>query len=591
MIRINVVGSGFLDMEASAVTLKAENQQFRFSDIELGRTTEFKVPANRRNLDMLWHPEDVSGDGEAMRRTFDAEMHYDGGMVPGLLEVRTLDRGALGCVFYFGGSKALEEMMGRELSDCKTTFRGVAITQTPTKAILADPTVGVDIIMLDTGQYFDPVPSVNVKAFCEDVLDGLGATHDIQVDPQLWMVAASMRGGLPDNVSLRQNAADDISILQASGYLDVADIDIEWASTWIFGALVGGGTRAAKAFRCVVDLSIEFGSGIPAGVYLVKWQTELSQCGTLGGVDANGVGDSHNKTHRPSQPLDGMTVSFKEGDIFFFAGNKWEFIGAEVYYGYKDTEHPLSLSVTVTPSNLIGNDGSWPMASNMPDATVFEFLRSVALATGNELTVTSVGGVPHVSVKAAVYGNDIRALERVTSVEAVSRSVDCWGDGTGTARARLQEGDGNGKLGTGETVESFYAIANTQLTGEETAESMFTAGGPSEYGGIFVDVHKVSKEDTQRRWTLGIGGAGAAPDNQDNLGRIATPDFAGYADLANCSTCLKVRCHMEEASFLSMGFGTLFQWRGSLFVWTSGAWSHGEASLTLQKVSKPVISE
>ena len=49
MIRFNIIGTGFLDFtDEGGISFKTENQFFRFSDISLGRSVEFSVPATDR---------------------------------------------------------------------------------------------------------------------------------------------------------------------------------------------------------------------------------------------------------------------------------------------------------------------------------------------------------------------------------------------------------------------------------------------------------------------------------------------------------------------------------------------------------------
>ena len=596
MIRFNIIGLGFLDMDAGAVAIKAENQQFRFCDISLGRTTEFNVPANIHNRKLLDYPEMLAEYGDAMRRTYDAQMVYDGGLVPGLLEVRGWDNGAYRCVFYLGASKTLEKMLDRPLSECETTLEYVQWDKTPTKAFEAVPAHPLDVIAYVPMTPGDKtLPSVHVKTFCEDVLGQLGALCDIQVDPELWMVAPTMIGGTSDNgVHLIQSGTNAASVWQLEHYFDVVDIGLEWAAAWLFGALVGGGTVSSKGFKVLKACELTFGAGIPQGVFMVKWQPELSQCCTLGGVDTRGIGDDHTKDGQRSLPLDNLTVKLKAGDIFFFAPNVWHFIGSTVYYGYKDNKNPIDLTVDV-----MGVDGNfvagqkWYMRNNMPNMTVFEFLKSVALATGNELTVTSVGTQPKVTIAPLSYGSSPLGspakLDRVVSIDRVSRKVMCWGDGTRSERVRF---DSNGVVTAlqSEPLVEFFSLDNDQLDGEDEHVAGFSEGGVGDDNEVIINREVDVNGGSGARWTLGLAGSQGAGHSYSYLGRVGTPDV-GYADLASCSTCMECRVHMSEADFmaLSVSFGAVFQWRGGLYAWTDATWSKGLATLVLQKVSQPQI--
>lgn len=587
MIRFNIVGTGFLD-STGGVSFRSRSQWFRFADIQLGRTTEFSVPANAYNRELLGYADVPEDTGEAMRRTYDCQMVYDGGMADGLLEVRSVSSGAFRCVFYFGMTKTLESLLGLPLSKCVTTLGGVQWDKTPTKANLADPSTPVDVILYECGVSETPMPAVNVKAFCEDILTGLGCANSISIDPEMWMVSASLFGGTGDTVTFSQTATNSASVTQVRNYFEVVDIDLEWAKSLVFGVGIGGGTVASKGFRVRANCSVTFTGPVAPALYLVKWQSELVQCATLGGVNSRGVGDDHTPTGQRSRPLDGLTIQFKKGDVFFFAHNEFLHIAGQIWYGYKDNMHPLSVTADVTASQGLNAGETWYLRDNMPDMTVFEFLRSVALATGCELTVASSGGVPDVRLAPASYGSALVNLERIVSVDEVSRKVGCWGDGTRTVRVRFAVPYGvttkNGESDYGR-IEGFYEIDNDQLDGEKVKTSKLSDGRPGNKFDnlLLLGVSSAARTGGSIPWTVGLCGS---QSSGMQMRRINVPDFVGYADIASSSTCVRIKVHMNEADFLGIAHGTVFARYGSLYVWTEADWSDGVASLELQKVSE-----
>ena len=590
MIRFNVVGVGFLDMERGGVSLKTESQWFRFADIGLGRTTEFTVPANLHNRRLLDWPEDPAGYGEAMRVTYDARMHYDGGAMEGLLEVRGWEKGSFRCVFYFGASKKLEAMLDRPLKDCATTLGGV--TWSTSSALTDAANASADVALVKYDNYWgigntsiQIQPSVKVKAFCEDVLTQLGATHSIGVSGDLYMVSPTLNGGAEDTVGFTQTSVSSTSISQTEGYFAVQSLNLEWATKLFFGSYVGGGSVASYGFKVVKKCSVTFDNTTPTGIFIVKWSDKLSQYDVLGGVDSDGTGDPHTSRGLGlySEPLAGLTVQFEKGDVFFFTDHKF-FTDTPVRYGYQDLAHPVTVGATVTGTGAMVDGDKWYVKNNMPEMTLFEFLKSVALATGKELTVSCSFGVPHVKIGDVAYNSqsDIIALERVTEVEGVSRVVDCWGEGTRYARLRFDSEDY-----VEEKVETFYEVGNVQNEGEEEATAKFSEGGVSsaENGSVLIRDRKEasSSESSAKAWTLGWAGSHAT--GHSLLVRVTAPDFIGYADIASASTCLKVRCHMAAEDFIALKMENTFAWRGAAYVWTDASWSGGIASLTLQKVA------
>ena len=418
MVRFNIIGHGFIDVpDPSGVSFKLQNQHFRFADISLGRTTEFSVPSTESNRELLEFGDNPAENGDMMRKVFPAQMVYDGGVVNGTIAVTGYSSEAFTCVFTVGNAEWIDAVQNRKLSECVSSWdKGVPWGTTSTPRGANDPfidTVDEEIIKYDNGNRssstpWQIVPSVRVKAYIEDILTNLGITHNIDIDPDLWMVAGSMKGGGKDTVTISSTAANAVTIsTQVENYLDIADIDIEWATILLFdGGAVGGGTFPAKAIEAQRDIQITFPMNMP-DCYCVKWSRKLSRYTQLGA----------------GSNLSGQTVTLHNGDKVFFAATP------VLWNGYQDTFHPYSFTVDIVSDGTLTLGETWFIRNNHPDMTVFEFLKSVALATGTELTVDGVTGV---TMGAGNYGNsnDFKSLERVITVDSVTRRVESWGNGT-----------------------------------------------------------------------------------------------------------------------------------------------------------------
>ena len=64
------------------------------------------------------------------------------------------------------------------------------------------------------------------------------------------------------------------------------------------------------------------------------------------------------------------------------------------------------------------------------------------------------------------------------------------------------------------------------------------------------------------------------------------PDFVGYADIANESTCIRIKMRKPEVTFFDLKVTDVWLWRGMAYVWTDAQWSNGVLTMTLQKVSQ-----
>lgn len=565
MVRFNIIGHGFIDVpDPSGVSFKLQNQHFRFADISLGRTTEFSVPSTESNRELLEFGDNPAENGDMMRKVFPAQMVYDGGVVNGTIAVTGYSSEAFTCVFTIGNAEWIDAVQNRKLSECVSSWdKGVPWGTTTPPMDANDPALAAmdeAIVKYDNGigaisTPWQLVPSVRVKAYIEDILTNLGITHNIDIDTDLWMVSGSMKGGGKDTLTISSTAANSVTIsAQLENYLDIADIDIEWATILLFdGGAIGGGSFPAKAIEAQRNIQITFPMNMP-DCYCVKWSHKLSRYAQLGA----------------GSNLSGQTITLHKGDKIFFANTP-------VYWnGYQDTFHPYSFTVDIVSDGTLTLGETWFMRNNHPDMTVFEFLKSVALATGTELTVDGISGV---TMDAGHYGdsNDFKALERVVTVDSVTRRVDSWGNGTKMATITFDSEEY-----VTDPIRSTYNIDNEQQ--QETADyvSKFSEGNVGDNGVVIedVDVSSSPAKFTAKRWTLAIATAGS-----EWLQRIDTPDPVGYIDIADNSTCTQMRCAMQLAQLFELQPSTVFLWRGCAYIWTDASWSDGMLTLTLQRVS------
>lgn len=570
MVRFNVIGHGFLDIaDPTGVGFKRENQYFRFAEITLGRTTEFSVPMTKHNKSVMQFGDDVNEQGEMLRRVFPAQMVYDGGMKNGTIAVTAYETNAFKCVFTIGNAEWITELQNKKLAECGLDWaKGVLWAQAnpPVDANAADPTEGAQIIKYENGVTVSPalwnlVPSVNVKQYLIDLLALLGIPFNSTLPSNYWMVSGSMKGGNTDVVTIASNAANNMTITQSQGYLTVEDITVEYATANVFGALVGGGSFAAKGFKPAQDVNITMPPAMPV-CWLVKWDSRLSRCEEIARHDVNTDG------------LSGQTFELKKGSVYFFAAKP--LVGGSPMYGWNDTLHPYSFAVTVERSSDLSFGEVWYLRNNHPDMTVFEFLKSVAVATGLELQVDGETGV---TLAAGSYGQstDFKALDKVLSVDTVARRVDAWGSGTRKAVAEFDSEDY-----VSERIQSEYDIDNEQNKDTKSIKAKFSEGSVGMNGILIRDVDNTSSPPkfAAKRWTLAWAGSSAW------LQRVDVADPVGYFDISDNSTMMTVKVAATLSEFETMKPSTTWLWRGAAFVWTDANWSDGVMTMTLQMVSR-----
>lgn len=586
MIRFNLIGAGFLDFEEKGgLSFKKSNPHFRFCDVEVGRSVEFNVPATDRNRALLGFGEDPAENGDILRVRHDCQMVYDGGMVRGTLAVTANQNKAFKCVFYEGDAEWLQNLVDKPLAECPTSFiKGVPWDNTtPTPAENADPTAGVMILDYLNGAAgllnWQLMPSVNVRMFAEDTLALLGVNYDLSaLSYNYWMVAASLSGGESDDVTFTQLSNSNIGVNQVQPYFDIVDITLRTATANVFGILVGGSSYPAKGFKATQNLKATFPASTPLGVWLIKWDNNINRCEVIAGQGVNGNLYGYGAGRPPA--LRGATVEMNANCIYFFASHPLYYGGTS--YGWSQILAPFAITATVERNDALHIGEIWQLRCNKPDMTLFEFLKSVALATGLELTVDAEN--KHIGMVRGSYGQDgdFVAVDRATEIQEVRRNVDAWGGSTSLARVKFDSED----YVVGRLFADFD-IDNENL--EETKEwtSKFNEGEVEKKGEVVImDMDGTSSPPklAAKKWTIALAGIAG----EQYLRRIEAPNPAVYDDIALNSTCVRLRTLMEEADYFAIAPSTTFVWRGMAYVWTNAEWSQGVASLTLQKVSQQV---
>lgn len=572
MTRFNIIGKGFIELEDNGgIALKTENQQFRFAEISLGRSVQFAIPATDANRNLLGFAEDPAETGEACRRIFDAQMVYDGGVRNGAIAVTAYTGEAFACVFYMDGASWIEALQKKRLADCVCTLPSVVwgLSTPVVDADQADPFTGVQIVRYEnraSHQLRQLTPSVNVWAYLQDILTNMGVLFSLPVSLQsLWMTSASMKGGGDDSVTLATTSQTTGSVTETvpDYYFSAVPIVVQSWKTG-FGQLFNPTYTTVVGFRAMHNLTIDVQMSYDDDVKIMLW---------------NNVSASRYVELEYGE-VRGKTITLHKDDTIFFTRKRYGQTNAEPYVGWKTIEAPFSVTLSVKRAEDLQDGETWSVQNNAPDMTVFELLKSVAVATGLELSVNTAG----IAFHANEYGRlvDFKALENVVSVDGVRRNVGAWGNDTTSVVVKFDSEDY-----VAETITATYSVDNGQNKGTKEIVSKFSEGGVGDHGVLIQDVDSMGAKFTAKKWTLSRVDTGA--DDPTYLQRILTPDVEGCDDVAMMSTCVKVKVAASQADFMSLLPSTTFTWRGMSYVWTDADWSDGVMSLTLQKVSQPSV--
>lgn len=577
MIRFNIIettGSelGYLDGTPDTVSFKRRNKQYFWAKMEMGRSTEFQVPATDHNRILLGFGNDPEEYGEIFRYPLRAQMQTSGNAITGNLAVTEFSGGMFKCVFYYETDPNLEKINGVRLADLYCSFKPIEwdTDVVPYDADdVAVPTVPLALVKYRNNWSESPTPglqwwyapSVSVKLYVEDLLDNLGIPYSINIPDRYRFITGSMRGGA-------QVAGNIAKTGMTAGTIDAslsAFFEFNQAATLAHrNALIGWTHNSCWSIRCKQDVTLTFPGNFPASYELISVKGNNIEFVTDRYLDAFGW---------HGQPLAGRTVNLAQGTEFFIVQEEGYPYDNSYVRGWENDVSPYSFSFIVARDGDIALGEVWQIQNNAPDMTLVEFLRSIALLTGQEMWWDETLGL---CLGPQDVGQTRISIEDVAAVDSVSRSVKDWGNGRSVV-IRFDSED----YVTLPLVDR-YTIDNFNLEGEEEHVIKFSEGNPYSDGSGDVYLEDVSINGTEvkmtaKRPTLAISG------NGEYLDRVKLYGFDANATIANASTAVVVRVLLDLDDFLRMEKDAFLVWKGVGYVWTSMTWSGGIATITLQK--------
>lgn len=575
MIRFNIIATtgtelGYLDGTPDSVSFKRRNKQFFWAKMEMGRSTEFQVPATDHNRILLGFGNDPEEYGEVFRYPLRAQMQTSGNAITGNLAVTEFSGGMFKCVFYYETDPNLEKINNVKLADLYCSFKPIKwdTDVVPYDADdVAVPNVPLALVKYRNNWSESPTPglqwwyapSVSVKLYVEDLLDNLGIPYSINIPDRYRFITGSMRGGT-------QVAGNIAKTGMTAGTIDASlsnFFEFNQAATIYYDSPAPFDAQRVPCWsiRCKQDTQMTIPGNFPQNYMIVRSVGDRYEP----------LGDRYyifGEWH--GEPLGGRTINMPQGTEFFIVDGT---ATPDVRFGWTEDVSPFSYSFIVSRDGDIALGERWAIQNNAPDMTLVEFLRSIALLTGEEMWWDDTLGL---CLGPQDVGQTRISIDDVAAVDSVARCVKDWGNG----RSVVIHFDSEDYV-TLPLVDR-YTIDNFNLEGEEEHVIKFSEGNPYSDGSGDVYLEDVSINGTEvkmtaKRPTLAISGIG------EYLYRVKLYGFDANATIANASTAVVVRVLLDLDDFLRMDKAAFLVWKGVGYVWTSMTWSGGIATITLQK--------
>lgn len=587
MVEFNV-GGVLLDIPQNLnIEFKKKNILFAFDNIELERTTSFRLPKTPTNLKVFDFSNDLHRVGTAMRKRVSAQ--FQSGMVTkdGYIYVSSYDYKGdfFECIFVTGEFLGLKELKELGAADELGHDENLSVryNELTSNISLLMPDFRVLMSYADDGAYR---PSYRLSYILYWLINKTSLTVDtiprdfdiILTNPnQLQLTEFSITQEVSDSTqpseqisSLYYNtiyASDNVgSVFDYIGY-----DQYNGEPTVVLGVQR---YYRARFLRAKMDIRITFPSDFP-DVFMYGMRD------TYGGMVFYGdysFSVSNYTMRKSGSPLAGRTISLKAGDAFIFVdSNDYKMILPSMAGG---VSIPASLGFypLISLSNFEGMtieaDGDLKtgdiiyLRDNMPSLTATDILKIFAYLNGKVLWFDRKSN--RVTFEDLIVSNyRTITFDKVISVTNLRRT---FGD---YAQKNIINFDSTEGMRTTDYIEASYLIDNDNI---EQSKELYTI--PFSEGRRYGDTNAIAirSEDND---TI------AVPMLSALSGRLYRVDIVKNSVLQSIltnSTTIDVQVEMTLFEYNSIQDKVRIFYDFAYWVWIDAGWSKGVARFTLAKV-------
>ena len=543
-----------LDLKKDAtLSFKKSNILFAFDDVECERSVSFDLPDTPNNEQVFGLAKNPAFGGQGMRQRFAAELHDGIVSKQGYLHVEQYAGGSYKAVFVCGELTGLQAL--RDAGSIKDIYESVAdyviYAENTVSPTMSNPPryANVNHMSFD----YKVRPSIWVRKMITDTLDALGAQYNLPLDYNRLIIAkpvgfqqrsCTMRrykdsnhvqGAQWASVSFGSSALDG----QALALFNFVDKSITWNEYDGSGAIISTTTGTVRCLSAKQDIKMSFPSNLPSDIYM-SYSTDTPNNVSLAGREID------IEKNRP---------------FFFYKASEW--IGYP-NYGYSFTQD-FNISANVWSGKSEPEEGDVIMlADNTPDIDVVTLLKALAALEGQVLfyengviKLDSLGLTDYVD-----YTNSLVGIKRITRsfADYAQRNVLTFASGDGSLPSEIEP--------------ISYAVPNANIEAEkQLLEIPYSQGGISAANNSLVFL----RNDSQNVIASSV-------DNSVNyMQRAALRKCSGLQNLCSKSTTVEAVLQMTLQDWENLAPKKMVQIYGTRYIWVSGNWSNGFATLELAK--------
>lgn len=599
--------------QGTSFQFKKSNILFAFDDIECERTMSFDIPDTPNNEMVLGFAKNPAFAGRAMRQRLTATL-MDGIVVKqGYLHIDSYSDGSYKAIFVTGELVGLQQIRDAgKLADLAIFNDTVAWTAGPVPDLPNRATDNWNIVkysqagspphpswlikyVVDTIVAANNLPAINIPASGQGLRVITGVPQLLK-PTDVSFARAIASGNWVDvtqtypypsitTFEIKANGAD------LSGLFTTVDYDVEYRRHWedydfqtnkpVLRTVTYAGNVQHLVTKQKVKLT--FSRDFPADTYIGTFDDFGQYTGGFGFFGDRSFGKywngSQSVTTRSGEPLAGRTVVLEAGTSFVFVRESdlldytqytedttthetWE-------QGWKNVRSAYDVTgVTIEGDGdaVVGN--TVRLQDNLPDITLVDLLKSVAVLTGKVLNYTNEEGITFDDLDTDTWQTE--ELAGVLSIDTVNRK---FGD---YAQRNTLQFDSDNSVSQGARVIDAYVIDNDNLESVKELQTVpFSEGGVNYEGAVeIVSVAEDNGKDT----------VADAATSVTSMARASLPINENLQRLCDASTGVTIKARISFLEYNNIGARTRIYYDGVLYVWTEAQYSNGVATLKLSQI-------
>lgn len=601
-MRFNINGQ-YLDLyEGTSLQFKRTNSLFAFDNIEVSRSTSFEIPATAHNNALFELANDPAQAGERGRVRIEAQMQAAGVALNGYLYITNSTRTEYTCMFVFGELLKLKEI--KDAGDITEYLRlqNTCLWGDDGDLLNAHTAAARDstftLIRYDNaarayfGKGIMPLPAIDMWTLIERAAAYFGVTVEgVQsglkiIPPKLYDIEAQFSQALKWELTTQGAYLEQ--------YEMTTDVPSEWFTLTAYEfitkseGVIFPPNRLCDCVQTTRAMRVKFPSDFSDSYFMYNPRTGEYYGGwSLDTSTLQGVGT----------PLAGQTVEIPNDAVFLFVSSSCYDISYKVFYKCE------ALSTTLEVLNYADEVkyGEYvPIQPNLPDITFIDLLKSNAMIAGRAINYNESSK----KIRLEDLDFDTWTLYGVSESELlefddVERVV------TDFAQSNVVKFDSADYVAEDMKDTDTYKLYNDNA--EELKEIYtipFNEGALRSYVVGITTLYNTYIDDTTRKVEVDSEGVETVtyeidgkkfsllqcpslPFADDMTTYLQQPQFARakwLERLLDKSTKIHAEIKCPLMYFQQADEHLRLLIRGQQYVWTSGIWSGGVASVELQKI-------